>query len=149
LDDRRTKFRGGLSGLYLPVYDKLCSLLGPEWQPFYGLRTFAEQDLLYSHGRTTPGSIVTNAKGGQSPHNYGCASDWTLWDANGQPIWMPSHDTRWAPYITAIREAKGRPGADFHLVDYPHNELPISLSWEAVGLTPLENAQDFIKAHMV
>jgi peptidoglycan L-alanyl-D-glutamate endopeptidase CwlK len=40
-----------------------------------GLRTPAEQDALYAQGRTTPGHIVTNAKAGQSMHNYGLAVD--------------------------------------------------------------------------
>jgi peptidoglycan LD-endopeptidase CwlK len=40
-----------------------------------GLRTAAEQNALYAQGRTTPGHIVTNAKAGQSMHNYGLAVD--------------------------------------------------------------------------
>lgn len=40
-----------------------------------GLRTYAEQDALYAQGRTLPGKIVTNAKGGQSNHNFGIAFD--------------------------------------------------------------------------
>ena len=40
-----------------------------------GLRTFKEQDDLYSLGRTKPGKKVTNAKAGQSIHNYGLAVD--------------------------------------------------------------------------
>lgn len=40
-----------------------------------GLRTFAEQKHLYSLGRTKPGRKVTNAKPGQSIHNYGLAVD--------------------------------------------------------------------------
>ena len=40
-----------------------------------GLRTFQEQDDLYAIGRTKPGKKVTNAKGGQSIHNYGFAVD--------------------------------------------------------------------------
>lgn len=40
-----------------------------------GLRTFKEQDALYAIGRTKPGKKVTNAKGGQSIHNYGFAVD--------------------------------------------------------------------------
>lgn len=43
-----------------------------------GLRTFAEQDALYAQGRTKPGNKVTNAKGGQSIHNYGFAVDIVL-----------------------------------------------------------------------
>ena len=40
-----------------------------------GLRTIAEQNALYARGRTAPGPIVTNARGGQSLHNYSCAFD--------------------------------------------------------------------------
>ncbi len=40
-----------------------------------GLRTFAEQDELFKKGRTKPGKRVTNARGGQSNHNFGLALD--------------------------------------------------------------------------
>jgi peptidoglycan L-alanyl-D-glutamate endopeptidase CwlK len=40
-----------------------------------GLRSFSEQDDLYAYGRTKPGKKITNAKGGQSIHNYGFAID--------------------------------------------------------------------------
>lgn len=40
-----------------------------------GNRTWAEQDALYAKGRTAPGPRVTNARGGQSNHNYGLAID--------------------------------------------------------------------------
>lgn len=40
-----------------------------------GLRTFKEQEDLYSLGRTKAGKKVTNAKAGQSIHNYGLAVD--------------------------------------------------------------------------
>ena len=39
------------------------------------LRTGAEQNQLYAQGRTEPGRIVTNARAGQSMHQYGCALD--------------------------------------------------------------------------
>lgn len=38
-------------------------------------RSSEEQDRLYAQGRTTPGNVVTNAKGGQSIHNWKCAID--------------------------------------------------------------------------
>ena len=38
-------------------------------------RTSAYQDQLYSQGRTKPGKIVTNLRGGQSIHEYRCAFD--------------------------------------------------------------------------
>jgi peptidoglycan L-alanyl-D-glutamate endopeptidase CwlK len=40
-----------------------------------GLRTYAEQDALFAQGRTRPGRKVTNAKGGESNHNFGIAFD--------------------------------------------------------------------------
>lgn len=41
----------------------------------HGLRTFDEQNKLYAQGRTIKGLKVTNAKAGQSIHNYGLAVD--------------------------------------------------------------------------
>lgn len=38
-------------------------------------RSISEQDALYAQGRTKPGKVVTNAKGGQSYHNYRLAFD--------------------------------------------------------------------------
>ena len=40
-----------------------------------GLRTYDEQNDLYAQGRTKPGEIVTNARGGYSNHNFGIAFD--------------------------------------------------------------------------
>ena len=40
-----------------------------------GLRTYDEQNDLYAQGRTKPGKIVTNARGGRSNHNFGIAFD--------------------------------------------------------------------------
>ena len=41
-----------------------------------GTRTYAEQDALYRNGRFgNPPPVVTNAKGGQSNHNFGIAWD--------------------------------------------------------------------------
>ena len=44
------------------------------------------QDALYARGRTTPGNIVTNAKGGESFHQYRCAFDFCPL-VNGKPVW--------------------------------------------------------------
>jgi len=48
------------------------------------------QNALYAQGRTAPGSIVTNAKGGQSFHNFQCAVD-VVPLVNGKPDWDGSH----------------------------------------------------------
>ncbi|AKK73793.1 peptidoglycan L-alanyl-D-glutamate endopeptidase [Chryseobacterium gallinarum] len=66
-----------------------------------GLRTFEEQNQLYAQGRTIAGKKVTNAKAGQSIHNYGFAVDIVLiidgktaswdtakdWDNDGVADW--------------------------------------------------------------
>lgn len=49
--------------------------LGIKLRVIQGYRTYAEQDALYIQGRTTKGNKVTNAKGGQSNHNFGLAID--------------------------------------------------------------------------
>src|SRR3990170_931296 len=51
-----------------------------------GLRTFAEQDALFAKGRTQPGQIVTQARGGESNHNYGLAADLCPF-VEGKPAW--------------------------------------------------------------
>jgi peptidoglycan L-alanyl-D-glutamate endopeptidase CwlK len=40
-----------------------------------GLRAYEEQNDLYEQGRSKPGKIVTNARGGYSNHNFGIAFD--------------------------------------------------------------------------
>jgi len=44
------------------------------------------QTALYAQGRTAPGKIVTNAKAGQSFHNYRCAVD-VVPIVAGKPAW--------------------------------------------------------------
>ena len=56
------------------------------------LRTIAEQDALYAQGRTTPGKIVTQARGGQSAHNFGAAFDICFRGADP----YPNDDALWA-----------------------------------------------------
>ncbi len=55
---------------------KLATTEGRDVRIISGTRTYAEQDALYKKGRygSTEG-IVTNAKGGQSNHNFGIAWD--------------------------------------------------------------------------
>ncbi len=56
-------------------------------------RDNASQAALYAQGRTAPGKIVTNAKAGQSFHNYRCAVD-VVPMRNGKPVW-DSKDPVW------------------------------------------------------
>jgi len=50
-----------------------------------GTRSYQEQDRLFRQGRFgNPGPVVTNARGGQSNHNFGIAWDIGIFDANGK-----------------------------------------------------------------
>lgn len=88
-----------------------------------GLRTFAEQNALYAQGRTTPGSIVTNARGGQSLHNYGLAVDVVPVGANGQPDWNVGSDV-WQRIGAAGKNQGIEWGGDWtSFVDRPHFQM--------------------------
>lgn len=52
-----------------------CLAKGYSLKITQGLRTLTQQQALYNQGRTTPGKIVTNAKPGESAHNFGKAFD--------------------------------------------------------------------------
>lgn len=74
-------FKESASGL-LPAVQKLADLFialaateGFNLRVTSGWRSFEEQEKLYAQGRTTPGKIVTNARAGESWHNWGCAFD--------------------------------------------------------------------------
>ena len=62
------------------------------------------QDLLYAQGRTAAGRIITQAKGGDSFHNYRCALD-VVPLVNGKPDWDGTHDI-WER-VGAIGKANG------------------------------------------
>jgi hypothetical protein len=68
---------------------------GIEIRVTQGFRTWAEQDALYAQGRTAPGEIVTNCKGGNSYHNFGLAVDCVPsqfgLDQPYNPDWNASH----------------------------------------------------------
>lgn len=67
--------------MYPPLVDlelavlAACQARGAYYFLVSGLRDLAEQDAKYAQGRTAPGKIITNARGGFSAHNYGTAAD--------------------------------------------------------------------------
>lgn len=85
-----------------------------------GTRTYEEQNALYEQGRSKPGRIVTNARGGHSNHNFGIAFDVTIFK-NGQPVWeSPQYKV-----VGALGKALGFTwGGDWESIqDEPHFEL--------------------------
>lgn len=63
-----------------------CLAQGWEVLIYCTYRDAEAQNELYAQGRTKPGKIVTNAKGGQSMHQYRVAFDWVPM-LHGKPQW--------------------------------------------------------------
>lgn len=63
-----------------------CKKAGIDILIYCTLRSKEEQDELYAQGRTKPGKIVTNARGGDSFHQYGVAFDFVPM-VGGKPAW--------------------------------------------------------------
>ncbi|WP_438491002.1 M15 family metallopeptidase [Paenibacillus sp. IHBB 3054] len=100
-----------------------------------GLRTIAEQNALYAQGRTKPGKIVTNAKGGTSYHNFGLAIDFALLLPDGKQVsWDLKRDgdgDKVADWTEVVQEAKALGfewGGDFvSIKDAPHFQMTFGL----------------------
>ncbi|EPC2735043.1 M15 family metallopeptidase [Listeria monocytogenes] len=89
-----------------------------------GYRSSAEQNTLYAQGRTKPGAVVTNAKGGQSNHNYGVAVDLCLYTSDGKNVIWESTTSRWKTVVSAMKAEGFEWGGDWKsFKDYPHFEL--------------------------
>lgn len=133
------------------LYDEICkALTGKAGCRFtHTLRTFAEQDALYAQGRTKKGSKVTNAKGGQSYHNYGLAIDIALLvdvDGNGSfetASWDAKTDfdgdkkADWQEIVTIFKRYGYEWGGDWKFVDTPHFQKTFGKS--IVDLQTLHN----------
>ena len=95
------------------------------WADYLGLRpvvtetrrSFDRQNELFAQGRTAPGRIVTNARAGDSPHQYGLAADVTSSFGYGSPAALQ------------IRELARYMGFGTISWDEPHVEAPNWKSW--------------------
>lgn len=86
------------------------------------VRTFQEQDMLYAEGRTKPGKIITNAKAGQSAHNYGMAFDGAPL-VGGRIAW--DDHPHWVLYGQVAAEVGLEwAGTWVSFKEYPHIQLP-------------------------
>lgn len=93
-------------------------------------RSGAEQDALYAQGRTQPGKVVTNAKAGQSMHNFMVAGKPASLAidivpvANGKAVWNAG-DPLWAS-LGQLGEETGLEWAGHwkRFKEYPHFQHP-------------------------
>ena len=88
-----------------------------------GTRTYAQQDALYRQGRDGhPGPVVTNAKGGQSNHNFGLAWDIGVFDYN-QYITLDQRYKDIAPLVLPLLANLEWGGNWVSIKDYPHYQF--------------------------
>ena len=118
----------------------------------YTLRTIAEQDALFAQGRTrlfdSNGKrlgVVTQARGGQSIHNYGLALDIVLLvdtDGNGTyetASWDNNKDfdgdnnPDWMEVVNILKRNGWTWGGDWtKFKDTPHFEKPFGHTWRTL-----------------
>ncbi|MED3785513.1 LysM peptidoglycan-binding domain-containing protein [Geobacillus stearothermophilus] len=92
-----------------------------------GYRSKEEQDALYAQGRSKPGKIVTNARGGDSYHNYGLAIDFALMNPDGSISW--NVDAKWKRVAQIGKSLDLEWGGDWKdFKDYPHFQYTFGLS---------------------
>ncbi len=113
------------------------------------LRTWKEQEELYAQGRTKPGSKVTNAKAGDSIHNYALAFDMVLiingktasWDVKKD--WDKDKQSDWMEVVTYVKSKGWKWGGDWvSFKDMPHFEKTFGHS--VTQLKEKYLAKDFI-----
>jgi peptidoglycan L-alanyl-D-glutamate endopeptidase CwlK len=111
------------------MYDEICeALTGKAICRFsHTLRTDKEQDELYAQGRNKPGKKVTNAKGGQSFHNFGLAFDIVLIIDGKEASWNTLKDfdgdkiADWMEVVAIAKEHGWEWGGDWtKFKDAPH-----------------------------
>jgi peptidoglycan L-alanyl-D-glutamate endopeptidase CwlK len=115
------------------------------------VRTFAQSDYLYSLGRTVVnpdgrssikpwGNIVTNARAGQSYHNYALALDFALFE-DGKEEWIV--DVNWMIVVECFKRKGFVWGGDFtNFKDDPHFEMRFGINWR--DLLVMHNNNNFI-----
>lgn len=105
-----------------------------------GLRSFQEQEDLYAFGRTKPGKKVTNAKGGQSIHNYGFAVDICLiidgttasWDTVKD--WDNDQISDWQECVEIFKKHNWNWGGDCKTFkDLPHFDKKGYSDWKVLS----------------
>lgn len=127
-------------------------------------RSIDYQNELYAKGRTKPGSIVTNAKGGSSYHNYGLAIDFAILvdkDGNGtydELSWDIKKDNDkdgvadWLEAVKIFEAAGWEWGGKWSSIkDYPHVQKTFGKSVQQLlalynsGQTFVDNGNKYVK----
>ncbi|RAP75173.1 peptidoglycan-binding protein [Paenibacillus montanisoli] len=101
----------------------------------YAFRSWDDQDRLFAQGRWLPGDIVTNARGGDSYHNWGLAFDAAPYE-NGE---ITTDNEKFIKMGRLGQQVGLEWGGTFKsIVDYPHFQYTFGLkTWDLLnGVTP-------------
>lgn len=108
-------------------------------------RSIEEQNKLYAQGRTTPGKIVTNAKGGESAHNYYTAVDFWVCKEDGKTPEFDAKTEVFKKYLTILKDEDTK-DADVLVEPIPgdlnHVELKDWRMYKGTPPTPFEEGNE-------
>ncbi len=140
----------------IDAYTEACRLTPKGVHPVIDetMRSFERSDALYAQahdGKDNDGDgkideadeNVTNAKAGQSYHNYGLALDFHL-QINGVDKWVINE--WWKIVIKCFTDRGFTSGANFPNPDWPHLEKKMGYNWRT--LLTLHNAGKFIPGNL-
>lgn len=136
------------------IYAEICAALtGRSICRFtYTLRTFQEQQALFDFGRSRKnpdgaspkkplGNIVTDARPGQSYHNYGLAVDIALIIDGKTAVWDRNTDfdtdkiPDWMECVAVFKKYGWEWGGDWKsFKDYPHFQKTFGYTWQKLHL---------------
>lgn len=143
-----------VSELHPAIKDKVEAAINkaeagfPQWMAIriaQGIRDIDYQNGLYAQGRTKPGKIVTDVRGGYSYHNYGLAVDFALlidkdrngkydtvsWDTEGDLDQDKQKD--WMEVVAIFKAAGFEWGGDWKSpIDRPHFQMPFGYKASAL-----------------
>jgi peptidoglycan LD-endopeptidase CwlK len=98
-------------------------------------RSAEDQDRLYEQGRTAAGNIVTQARGGESFHNFGLAIDFAIKTPSENVIWDMQYDgnqngkSDWDEVVEMAKALGFEWGGDWaQFKDYPHLQMNFGLT---------------------
>jgi peptidoglycan LD-endopeptidase CwlK len=123
----------GLNPVAKQTFSELLLRLNAEGEDICitdGYRSAEEQDALYAQGRTKPGKIVTNARGGYSLHNFGCAIDFVPVSKTGAFLWSGKEAERRFKEVGEVAKSMGIEwGGDWKTFpDKPHVQFTQGLT---------------------
>lgn len=115
---------------------ELTTANGLDVRIYSTFRSWSEQDRLFSLGRWKAGNKVTNARGGESYHNWGLAFDAAPYENNSIP-WGNIKKFQQMGYI-GEKLGLNWGGRFTSIIDFPHFEYSFGLStWDLLnGIKP-------------